>query len=335
MQELAGDAPAALKREKFPDWIAPMLCTLTEEYFSDPQWIFERKLDGVRVLAYKQGPEVRLYSRNRILQNSAYPEVVEAVGRQPADDLILDGEVVAFSGKQTSFSLLQGRLGLQDPDAARARGIDIDYYVFDILHLDGYSLRDRSLLERKAALKHLLATDRTVRFTEHRLEKGERFLATACESGWEGLIAKRASSSYEPGQRSRDWLKFKCSQGQEFVIAGYTDPQGSRQAFGALLLGYFDDEGQLHYAGKVGTGFDDRELAKLGARFKRLARMKQPFNTLPLDEPDAHWLKPELVAQIGFTEWTRDGKLRHPRFLGLRTDKPARQVVKEVPANAS
>lgn len=318
-----------LKRESFPDWLPPMLATLTEDYFSSADWIYERKLDGVRVLALKDSRGVRLYSRSRILQNETYPELFDALAAQPASRFVVDGEVVAFAGKQTSFSLLQGRLGLSSSAAARATGIGVDYHLFDLLHLDGYSTRGLPQLERKRLLKDLFAYNDPLVYTEHRLEKGEEFLKDACSAGWEGLIAKRADGVYEPGRRSRDWLKFKCSQGQEFVIAGFTDPQGARTGFGALLLGYFDSAGRLHYAGKVGTGFDDRELDALSARLLRLERRTRPVVEDDVDERGVHWVRAQLVCEVAFTEWTREGRLRHPRYLGLRRDKTARDVVRE------
>lgn len=335
LSQLAPELRERLKREPFPQWIAPMKATLTENYFSDPEWIFERKLDGVRIIAYKNGKDVQLYTRNQNLNNNTYPEVAEALQRQPARSFVIDGEVTAFKGKHSSFSLLQDRLGLSSAEQALATGINIEYYVFDILHLDGHSTLRLPQLERKNLLRSALQWDDIVRFTEHRVDKGERFFKQACKAGWEGLIAKDGASLYEPGRRSSAWLKFKCSTEQEFVIGGYTDPGGERDYFGALLLGYFKD-GKLHYAGKVGTGFDNRELKHLHTLMQPLLTEESAFvNPRAIKEKYRHWVAPKLVCQVGFTEWTDEGKLRHPRYLGLRTDKAAGDVVKEIAAHAS
>jgi DNA ligase D-like protein (predicted ligase) len=256
----------------------------------------------------------------------SYPEIADAVGAQSRGELVLDGEVVAFAGRRTSFERLQGRLGLTDPHAARATGIPVYYYVFDLLHLAGHDTRRLPLLTRKRLLRAAVGFADPLRFTVHRRTAGEDAYRAACERGDEGVIAKRAAAPYVGG-RSKDWLKFKCVRDQEFVIGGWTDPKGSRAAFGALLLGYYLD-GQLKYAGKVGTGFTEAVLRRLGDRMAQLAVDRPPFATV-VRERGAHWVRPELVAQIGFTEWTRDGMLRHPRFQGLRNDKPAREVVRE------
>jgi bifunctional non-homologous end joining protein LigD len=334
LKALEPDSRTKLVREDFPEWIAPMKATLTDEYFSDPDWLFERKLDGVRVIAYKHGKDVRIYSRNRILQNENYPEVVDSLLLQPVRDMVLDGEVVAFAGKRDSFERLQDRIGLHDRAEALASGVDIDYFVFDVLHVNGYSTRRLPLLDRKLLLKSMLVFDKTTRFNDHRAEHGQKFLTAACSAGWEGLIAKAGRSIYEPGERSDSWLKFKCSRAQEFVIGGWTEPQGERIAFGSLLIGYYAG-GELRYAGKVGTGFDTKELLRLHELLKQREVKAQPFSSGDrIREKYAHWARPELVCQVAFTEWTGEGKLRHPRYLGLRDDKKARDVVKEEAAHA-
>jgi bifunctional non-homologous end joining protein LigD len=199
-------------------------------------------------------------------------------------------------------------------------------YLFDLLHLAGYDTTALPLRARKGLLRRAIAFSGPIRFTPHRNRDGEELFRRACAAGWEGLIAKRADSPYTPG-RSRDWLKFKCSAEQELVIGGYTAPRGSRTDLGALLLGHFHD-GLLRYAGKVGTGFTQAELRDLAARLAPLRRADPPFADAPRLR-DATWVEPRLVAQIGFTEWTRDGRLRHPRYLGLREDKAAEEVVRE------
>lgn len=318
----------ALKKQSHPDWAAPMLARLTHDHFSDPDWIFERKLDGERVLAFRDGNRVRLLSRNRKELSETYPELAEAVASQAADDFVVDGEVVAFDGKVTSFSRLQGRMQTRDKEAARNSGVAVYYYVFDLVHLAGQGLEQLPLRSRKALLKKALSFSNRLRFSAHRNERGEELLKDACQRGWEGLIAKRADSSYQHS-RSSDWLKFKCTAGQELVIGGYTAPKGEREGFGALLLGYYEDDA-FRYAGRVGTGFDDELLRRLKKKMDRISRETSPFDD-EVKEDDVTWMTPKLVAEIGFTEWTDSGKLRHPRFLGLRRDKSAREVVREEP----
>ena len=292
-----------------------MKAVLTDDRFSDPNWIFERKHDGIRCIAIRDGGPVRMLSRNDLSLNERYPSVAAALDAQPGSRFAVDGEVVAYVHGEASF----GSFGKP--------GATLYYYVFDILWLDGEDVRGRTLLERKALLRDALVWDDPIRWTEYRVGEGEAMFAEACASGWEGVIAKRADSVYTP-RRSRDWLKFKCEHGQELVIGGFTAPRGSRIEFGALLVGVYDADGALRYAGKVGTGFDRATLKDLGARLRELVREDSPFADAPRLR-DATWVEPELVAQVGFAEWTSAGRLRHPRFLGLRIDKPARSVVRE------
>jgi bifunctional non-homologous end joining protein LigD len=303
-----------------------MLATLTHDVFSDPAWMYERKLDGVRCLLFRRGGDVHLMSRNRQRMNDTYPELVREIEKQRCRDFIADGEIVAFEKGRTSFSRLQQRIGIHDPDAARRSGIAVHLYLFDLLHLEDRDVTRLPLRDRKRLLKHALCFGGHIHFTPHRLEHGEALLEEACRKGWEGLIAKRIDSTYEH-RRSRSWLKFKCGNRQELVIGGYTDPKGSRTGFGALLLGYYED-GTLHYAGKVGTGFDEELLETLTRRLAKLERDECPFGETPR-EKGVHWVAPRLVGEVGFTEWTQEGKLRHPRFLGLREDKRAREVTRE------
>jgi bifunctional non-homologous end joining protein LigD len=306
----------------------PMKAVLIERPFSDPDWLFERKLDGERCGALRRDGRVQLLSRSGQVLDATYPELVEAL-QTAGPDLLLDGEIVAFVGSRTSFARLQKRMQIRDPERARHSGVAVYYYLFDLLELDGQDLRPRPLRERKAQLRHAIEYRGRIRFTTHRVGDGEAAFRHACEHGWEGLIAKRAASRYVPG-RSRDWLKIKCARAQEFVIGGWTAPRGSRQRLGAILVGYWEGD-RLRYAGKVGTGFDTAMLQRLGDELERRERSTPPFadDHLPVH---ARWAEPELVAQIAFTEWTPEGKLRHPRFEGLRDDKPAREVVREVPA---
>ncbi|MDP9343112.1 MAG: non-homologous end-joining DNA ligase [Actinomycetota bacterium] len=307
-----------------------MLATLTERRFSDPGWTFEPKFDGERCLAFRSGGKVRLLSRNRLALNGHYPELAEALGSQDTDDFVVDGEIVAFEEGRTSFARLQRRMQIRDPEKARQSGVAVFLYVFDVLHVNGFDLAGLEQRHRKSVLRRLLSFRDPLRFTAHRNTKGEAYWEEACRKGWEGVIAKRADAPYVHG-RSRDWLKFKCVNEQELVIGGYTDPQGSREGFGALLVGHYRDE-DLVYAGKVGTGFDDRTLERLVRQLRSIKRSRPSFTAGRLPRTGVHWVEPRLVAQIGFTEWTRDGQLRHPRFLGLREDKDPREVVRERPA---
>jgi bifunctional non-homologous end joining protein LigD len=311
-----------------PDWIEPQLATLTHDRFSDPAWIFERKLDGERCLAFRDGSQVRLLTRNKKHANAAYPELAEALAGQQADDFVVDGEVVSFDGAATSFARLQQRIHVLKPSAELIARVPVFYYIFDLLYCDGADTRDRPLRERKALLRSLLSFRDPLRFTAHRNTDGEAYFRQACGDGWEGLIAKRADAPYRAG-RSPDWLKFKCEAGQEFVIGGYTDPRGARAEFGALLLGYYDSGGRLAYAGKVGTGFDHRVLRSLHDEMARIRRDRPAFQRGDLPRSGVHWVEPRLVAQIGFSGWTTDGMLRHPRFQGLRRDKPPADVIRE------
>ena len=310
-----------------PTWCSPTLATLTEDRFSDPDWIFERKLDGVRCLAFRDGGAVRLLSRNRQSLNGTYPEIVEALTAQKCTRFVVDGEIVAFDGRHTSFARLQGRLGITEPDQAVATGIPVFYYMFDLMHMDGRSTNESPLTRRKRLLRKAFQFDDPLRYTTHRIADGEAAYAAACRRGDEGVIAKRVDAPYE-GRRSSSWLKFKCSRDQEFVIVGYTAPKGSRVGLGALLLGYHDG-GELVYAGKVGTGFDTATLRSLHKQLSRTEQDSTPVSRGRAREPGAHWVRPTSVAQVAFSEWTRDGKLRHPRFQGLRFDKAATEVVRE------
>ena len=310
-----------------PEWLAPMLATLSKETFSDRQWIYERKLDGERALAFKDGQSVRLLSRNRKDLSATYPELLDALGRQPLTNFVVDGEVVAFSKEVTSFSRLQGRMQLKDPEEVRRSRIAVFYYLYDILHVDSYLTDRLPLRSRKGILRRSIDFKDPLRFTPHRNEQGEEYYEEACRKGWEGLIAKDGRAVYTHG-RSKKWLKFKCVFQQELVIGGYTDPGGRRKGFGALLVGYYDDD-ELVYAGKVGTGYDEETLERLHGKMSAIERETSPFGRGDVGEKHVHFITPRLVAEVGFTEWTEDGRLRHPRYLGLRRDKEAREVVRE------
>jgi DNA ligase D-like protein (predicted ligase) len=313
-----------------PDHVDLMLATLTDERFSDAGWLYERKLDGERVVASYSDGQVDLRSRTHQDLTSTDPEVTAVLARLKGEGM-LDGEVVAFEGEATSFSRLQSRLGVRNPPAALVKQVPVVYCVFDVLFDHGEDVRQLTLQERKTILGRLKLKRGAVQEVEYRRGDGEAYYEYACAHGWEGVIAKRASAPYQAG-RSRDWLKFKCVAEQELVIGGYTDPAGSRQHLGALLVGYYDGP-DLVYAGKVGTGFTSKTLQSLGERLEGLEQPQSPFapgSVKPVPK-GVHWVRPELVAEIGFAEWTRDGRLRQPRYMGLRDDKAAREVVRERP----
>jgi bifunctional non-homologous end joining protein LigD len=304
-----------------------MLATLSDRRDFGEEWLLERKFDGERCVARKDGGDVRLESRTGNDLTGTYPELCAVLAAQLPGMLLLDGEVVAFDGAQTSFSRLQQRLGVSRPTAPHVAAFPVVYCVFDLLEVDGEDLRDRPLLERRARLEESILPDAALQVSEAWHGDSERRFGDACRSGWEGLIAKRGNARYTPG-RSRDWLKLKCAWEQELVVGGYTEPAGSRTDFGALLVGYYE-RGELRYAGKVGTGYTAATLRDLGARLRALETGDSPFADARPIPRGTHWTRPELVAQIGFAEWTNDGRLRQPRFLGLRDDKRPDEVVRE------
>ena len=280
-----------------PDWLEPMAATLTQDRFSGADWLFERKFDGIRLLAYKKGSDVGLFSRNRLPQH--LPLLAEAIANLPVDELILDGEMT-WNGRS-------------------------DYHVFDILWLNGHSVTSLALEDRRALLQELpfVAPMRRVALVEV-----ETPWERARQEGWEGVIAKRRGSPYEH-RRSKHWLKMKCEVAQELVVGGFTDPQGARVGLGALLVGYYE-HGDFVFAGRIGTGFDTTLLLDLRRRLDAIELPTSPFTKgQGLPRLHAHWVRPEIVVQVAFIEWTAHGKLRHPRLLGVRLDKPARDVTKE------
>jgi bifunctional non-homologous end joining protein LigD len=290
-----------------------MKAVLTQERPAGPDWVFERKLDGIRCLAVKDGGRTRLYSRNELSLEDRYMRVAAALDADPADGFVVDGEAVAFVGGRDRFG--------------GGEGSELFYYVFDVLFAGGRDVRSRPLEERRPLLEALLDWNGPLRITEQMTGDGAALLAEACGDGWEGLIAKRLGTGYV-STRSRDWLKLKCTRAQELVIGGFTAPRGSRTDLGALLVGHFEGD-RLRYAGKVGTGFMHETLRELSERLAPLVRETSPFEPEKGIPRAATWVEPELVAQIAFMEWTGDGRLRHPSFLGLRFDKSAREVVRE------
>ncbi len=312
-------------------FIKPMLATLTNNYFSSSDWIYEEKFDGVRALAVKKSGKVSLMSRNEHLMNAQYPEIVQALEKDPADDFIIDGEIVALDKNGiTDFQMLQARINLKIESRVKGeeKKIPIFYRVFDVLYAHDHDQRDLPLLERKEILKKLLTFNKTIIYTTHRSPDGKIYFQQACKKGWEGIIAKKKESTYV-STRSPAWLKFKCAMNQELVIVGYTEPKGSRTDFGALLVGYYAD-GKLIYAGKVGTGFSQETLHILGKKLRSREIKKCPLVQYAGPTKGVRWVKPELVGEFKFAQWTQASKLRVGRYQGLRTDKDARDVVKEV-----
>jgi bifunctional non-homologous end joining protein LigD len=299
---------------KIPFRISPMLATLVPEPFNKPNWIYEEKYDGVRMLAYKEGSRVTLMSRNAIDRTARYPAIAAAVAQLKPKTLLLDGEVVVFNKKNvSSFQALQQGSGHPS------------YAVFDCLYCNRRDLRKEPLSERRAVLETVVIRQPTLLLSAKLAANGLKAFQLATKRGFEGLVAKNLSSRYVE-RRSSDWLKVKVHQEDEFIIGGFTRPSGSRQYFGALLLGVYSGK-QPTYVGKVGTGFDDKTLASLYKKFRPLIRARSPFAS-DVRERGATFLAPKLIAQISFTEWTRDGKLRHPVFLGLRDDKRPEEVVR-------
>jgi ATP-dependent DNA ligase len=279
-----------------------MAATLTRERFEGPEWVFERKLDGIRLLAFKDGPKVELLSRNRLPQNAAYPAFVTAVAALPCSDAILDGEAVG--GWEAE--------------------LEPGYYLFDVLWLEGRDLTELPLARRRELLAGL-PLEAPLRIVERIADA--RPWERACREGWEGVVAKRVDSVYEH-RRSPHWLKMKCEETVDLVVGGFTEPRGKRVGLGALLVGYFDAD-DFVFAGKVGTGFDTALLLELRRRCGALERAERPFTRgTGLPKSGVHWVNPELVVEVAFLEWTGHEKLRHPRFVRLRPDKLARDSVR-------
>jgi bifunctional non-homologous end joining protein LigD len=331
--------PRTAKRTLLPE-IELMLCTLVAEPVDDPNWIYEPKLDGLRVLGHYDGGRPTIISRNDKPQDFQFPEIVHALEECLTKPVILDGEVVCLdeSGR-SSFRLLQQRFHLLDAGDVRERMREYPacLYVFDIMYHDGRDVRALPLSERKALLRKAVKWSDRVRYTESvRGEAGQALLDETCRAGGEGIVGKRLDSPYRGG-RSDDWIKVKCSGRQEFVIGGFTDPQRTRVGLGALLVGYYADDGKtLTYAGKVGTGYTSETLRDLRNRLGAIEQKVRPFGAGdPPRGPGVHWVRPKLVAEIEYAEWTQNGLLRQPRFEGLRMDKKPAQVRRERPKSAA
>jgi len=308
-----------------PDIIAPELATLVKEAPPGDEWVHEMKLDGYRMVCRIEDGEAAMISRNGKDWTGNFPSVERCAARLPVETAWLDGEVVVMEADgRTSFQALQNALTTD-------HSAKLHYFIFDLLHLDGYDLRRVPLVERKRLLESLLeSAPATLKFSAHIEGSGDEIYRQACKLKLEGIISKLAQSTYRSG-RCRDWLKVKCGMRQEMVIGGYTDPEGSRNGFGALLLGVYEPDGKLRYSGKVGTGFNEATLRSLHKRLKTLETKAPPFSNPPrgYEAKGAHWIEPKLVGEIEFAEWTHDGTLRHPSFQGLREDKKAKDVVRE------
>lgn len=314
-------------KRAMPTAIQPMLASIAENPFDDPNWLFEIKWDGYRVISFVEDGNVRLVSRNQNDLAPRYPELRELAKLVKVKSAILDGEVVVLDEQgRPSFSLMQQRTGIRahGRQAAARPDLPILYYVFDLIYFDGYDLRRVVLDDRKRVLREILTANGIVRFSDHQAGQGVALFQAAKQKGLEGIVAKKCNSCYEE-RRSREWLKIKITQTVDCVIGGYTEPEGARQYFGSLVLGLYNDKKQLIHVGHAGTGFNRATLKEIWEVLKEIETKKSPF-TGPVDAKNVHWVKPERVAEVKFSEWTHETnegglKLRAPVFLGLRDDK--------------
>ena len=317
--------PGARKAAK-PEFVAPQLATLVREPPPGDEWLHELKFDGYRMLCHLSRGKARFWSRNGKDWTDKFPNLAQAMKAFPATTAILDGEVVIFDkAGRTSFQKLQQAMG-------KSGNAAFVFEIFDLIYLEGYSLTQTLLRERKHTLEQLLVSAKAkgqLRYSDHVEGNGPQFFKQACEYGMEGIVSKLADSSYE-STRNRNWLKTKCIKRQEFVIAGYTPSKKGFPGFASLILGVYD-KGKLVYSGRVGTGFSIKQRLELQKKLNRISQASMPFAVVPKDPGlrDAHWAKPQLVAEVEFTEWTADGLIRHPSFQGLREDKKPAEVIRE------
>jgi bifunctional non-homologous end joining protein LigD len=317
-------APALLsgaRRAIMPEKVSPTLATLVEKPFSDPEWLFEVKLDGERALAWVR--EGKLELRSRVARNitAQYPELAELPARLPFDEAVLDGEIVALDGGgRSDFERLQRRMHVEKPSAALVRDVPVIYYLFDLLYADGYDLREAPLEERKDLLRRFVRWGDPFRYSDHQVEHGSELFELAKRQGLEGIIGKRVSSPY-PGARTSEWVKFKATREVDAAIGGWTAPRGSRQHFGALLLGLYDESDVLRYIGSVGTGFREERQRIISRKLQDLATDVCPFSPAPETREQPFWTEPKLVARVRYANWTGARQLRQPAFLGLRDDR--------------
>ena len=316
--EVLQDAPV----KSMPHSLEPMLATLVKEPFDDPAWLFEVKWDGYRALATIQDGKVSLTSRNQLSLKQKFFPLVEAL-QKIRFDAVLDGEVVILDNQgRADFQLLQNY-------QKTGHGYLV-YYVFDLLYFQGHELLNLPLVKRKELLKQILPVDNHLKFSDHIVKDGRLFFQVVKDKGLEGIMAKHSRSVYRPGHRSRQWLKIKTQRTQEGVIAGFTEPQGTRQYFGSLILGAYEGE-ELIYIGSSGGGFDQEKLQQIYEKLQPLVQTECPFKTRPSYKTPITWVRPELVCEIAFTGWTGEGLMRHPVFLRMRDDKSAREVGREKP----
>ena len=321
-------ARKAARADPIPRDVKPMLATLIDEPFDDDRWLFELKWDGYRAIGVIEPKQITLTSRTGKDFSQQFREMENLAEAFRSLPIVVDGELcVLDKDGKPDFQALQAR-EKPIPGHKRAKPLPVTYVVFDCLYADGRDLRDEPCEERKRRLESLIVPGRNVMYSKHVIGKGKDLFELAQRRGLEGIVGKVRASPYR-STRSREWVKIKAKRRQEFVIGGWTEPRGSRKEFGALLVGYYDDDGQLRYAGHVGTGFDERRLRDLMTRLKPLERKTSPFVDTPKTNQPAHWVKPELVAEIAFAEWTREGILRQPVFIALRSDKDPTSVVRE------
>src|SRR6266404_967944 len=311
---------AAARKTRMPSVIHPMLATLVDDPFSDPDWIFETKWDGFRSVCFSKNGKARFVSRNQIEMTPQYPELANIAKQIDAKEAILDGEIVALDEHgMPRFQLLQPRVGRKSGIDALRGAAQIVYFVFDLLYVDGYDLTQCTVVERKAKLAEILRPSNFIKLSEHVAGEGKAFFREIEKFHLEGMMAKRAASKYVP-KRSSDWLKIKTVMRSEVVIGGYTQPRGTRSHFGSLVCGLYR-AGDLHYVAHVGGGFNESTLASIYKLIQPLKTDKSPFVDAPKTNEPVQWLKPKLVAEVKFSEWTAEHRLRHPVFVGLREDK--------------
>lgn len=317
------------RKARMPDIIHPMLATLVDGPFSDPDWIFETKWDGFRSVCFISRGQARFVSRNQIEMTPQYPELAEVAKQIDAKEAILDGEIVALDEHgRPQFQLLQNKLRIRSGSYAKARTAQIAYFVFDLLYLDGYDLMPCPVVERKAMLEQVLRPASFIKYSDHVEGEGELFFHEVQKFDLEGLIAKRAGSKYVQ-KRTSDWLKVKTVKRSEVVVGGYTQPRGARSHFGSLVVGLYRD-GKLHYVAHVGGGFNERTLTQIYKLLQPLKTAQSPFAVKPKTNEPVQWVKPKLVAEMKFSEWTADQRMRHPVFIGLREDKKPEDCTFEI-----
>ena len=319
------------RKASMPASVHPMLATLVDKPFSDSEWLFETKWDGVRAICFVRKGHARFVSRNQLEMTGQYPELANIASCIKGKEAILDGEIVALDEHGVSrFQLLQPRLGRKNAReieslAARSR---IAFYVFDLLYLDGFDVTRCTLIKRKDLLERILKPSNNVRYSDHIVAEGERLFREVAKVPLEGIVAKRIQSLYVQ-KRSSEWLKIKTIQESEVVIGGYTEPRKTRTHFGALVVGLYNKAKEFHYVAHVGGGFNQHSLEQVFKLLQPLRTKRCPFIEKPITNEPVQWVKPKLVAQVKFSEWTADARLRHPVFLGLREDKKPEQCVFE------